>query len=534
MEQKTKVIIVGGGFAGAFTARAIEKLASKTFDIELISDRNYFVFQPLLPEVAAGTINVQDAVTPLRQLLKGTKVRLGEVRDIDFSSKTVQIAQGSKRIPAFRSYDHLVLAVGQRTVLDRFPGFAEHSFCMRDVSNAHSVRNHVIQCLEHADVTENETLRKRLLTFVVAGAGFSGVEIAGELNEMLARTLRQYPRLKPADLKTVLVQRGDRILPELPESLGAYAAEKLNKHGVEILYGTSLERATGTAVYTSKGECIPTQTLITTVGNGPLKLVEKLGLPLERGRIVVDSCMRVSGQDNVWALGDAALVPTDEQGGVSPTTAQYALRQASTLAKNIVATVKDLPPRPFSYNPRGSMASIGHYRGVAELFGVRVSGLLAWLIWRAFYIGMLPGFSTRLRVALNWLFDYFLPRSIVQVKTEASASASRVHYSKGDELFGPGQIVDGFYIVVEGALESRVPNSPEEDFVRHLKPGDHWGERSLSEGRTTSGTLTAIEDSQVLFLRADDFTKLKEGLPPLSDYLSQIPEKIYAPLLRRE
>jgi len=544
-----RIVILGGGFAGAFTARALRKSLAKRAHIEVISDRNYFVFQPLLPEVAAGTINAQDAVAPLRQLLKGVTVRMGEVINIDFDQQCIEIAQGSKRIPAKRYYDELVIALGQRTVLTRFPGFAEHSFCMRDLADAHALRNHVLQCLEHADVTENVELKARLLTFVIAGAGFSGVETAGELHEMLDRALPAYPNVRRDEINTVLIQRSAHILPELDPALGRYAAEKLQKRGVDIRLNTSLARATGTAVYTGDGECIRTHTLVTTVGNGPTGLVETLQLPMQSGRISTDRRMRV--QDHVWALGDAAYVPLDDEGAVSaPPTAQFAVRQAKALAYNIVAKVEGREGRDFAYKPRGTMASIGHYRAVAQVLGMRLSGLSAWLLWRGFYIGMLPGLSTRIRVALNWLFDYVLPRSIVQVNTKTTNAARVVHYAGGDVLFAPGQIVDGFYIVITGSLESRVPvdhhvdgpegqleDQPEgrrEDFVRILGPGDHWGERSLTEGTRTFGSLTAVDDCEVLVLGRTDFAKLNQGLPPFSDYLQRIPEKIYPPALRND
>ncbi len=535
--KKTRILILGGGFAGVFAAKALLKQARRNKDlnieIELVSERNYFVFQPLLPEVAAGTINAQDAVTPLRLLLKGVKVRMGEVRHIDFAQRRVQLAQGSKRIPQHRAYDHLVLALGQRTILEKFPGFAEHSFCLRDLAHAHALRNHVLQCLEHADVTENPALKQSLLTFVVAGAGFSGVEIAGELHEMLERALPMYPSIQTHEIRTLLIQRGHQILPELPEQLGHYAAQKLRARGVEVLYGTSLARATAEAVYTQDGQRINTRCLITTIGNGPTQVVEQLGLTLERGRLVTTPSMQIPDHPRVWALGDAAYIPMGES--CAPTTAQFAVAEAKVLAANLLEQIRTGNcAGAFAYTPRGAMASIGDYRAVADLSGVRVSGLAAWLMWRAFYIGMLPGFSTRLRVALNWFFDYFLPRSIVQVKTTSDSAARVVHYAAGDVLFAPGQVVDGFYSIIHGQLESRVPDDRAEHdhFVRILGPGDHWGERSLVEGTQTVGWLTALEDCEVLVLKRNDFARLRQGVPQLRAYLDHLPEKKYPPALR--
>ena len=529
---KPRVVVLGGGFSGAFSAKALRRQLPKDVDVELISERNYFVFQPLLPEVAAGTINAMDAVTPLRLMLPRVRVRMGSVRDIDFATRRIELVQGSRRVPISLGYDHLVLALGQQTRLDRFPGFTEHSLTMRDLADAHGLRNHVIRCLEHADVTSSTALKRQLLTFVVAGGGFSGVEIVGELQDMIARTLRNYPNIALDEVRLIIVQRGDRLLPELPPKLGAYAEKKLDGRGVTVMLGTSLMRATCTAVFTDGGERIDTQTLITTIGNGPSPLVENLDLPLQRGKIATDPTLAVRGFDAVWAVGDAAAIPIGDA-SIAPPTAQYAVREARTVARNISAVLGGREPTAFTYKPRGTMASIGHYQAVAEVLGMRLSGLPAWFLWRGFYLSMVPGLSTRTRVALNWLFDYFLPRSIVQITTGARRGVRLVHYAEGDVLFEPGQIVDGFYTVVSGTLESRVASArSDEDFVRILGPGEHWGERTLTRGFRTQGRLTAVDDASVLVLEREDFTLLCDGLPPFGDYLARIPQKIYPRGLR--
>ena len=536
MTSPSRVLVLGGGFAGAFAARHLARRLPDDANVELISERNYFVFQPLLPEVAAGTINALDAVTPLRLMLKGIRVRMGEVRSIDFDAQTVELVQGSKRKPVHRPYDQLVLALGQKTNVDMLPGFAEHGFCMRDLNDAHQLRNHVLQCLEHADVTEDVALKQRLLTFVVAGGGFSGVEIAGELNEMIGRTLAVYPNVAADEVRTIIVHRGARLLPELPERLGTYAQTKLEQQGVDVRLNTELAGASSAAVYTGDG-VIGCKTLVTTVGSVPTPLVASLSVPMQRGRILTDPLLRAQGMTNVWAIGDAALVPlanaVSEQAEFAPTTAQFAVAQARVVADNVARTLRGTDLEPFAHNPKGTMASIGRYRAVAEVFGLRLSGLPAWLLWRGFYLAMLPGVSTRLRVALNWLFDYFLPRSTVQTEPFEPRGAIRVCFAKGDVLFEPGQYVDGFYSVIEGTLESRVPSGGDaEDFVRILGPGDHWGERSLSGGFKTQGWLTAADDCTVLLLRRDDFRLLIDSLPPVAEYFARIPDKAYPLPLR--
>ncbi|MDH3645931.1 MAG: FAD-dependent oxidoreductase [Gammaproteobacteria bacterium] len=529
-----KIVIVGGGFGGAFTAKYLRKYAARDTQIELINRDNYFVFQPLLPEVASGTINAPDAVTPLRQLLPDVRVRMATVTGIDIEAQRVHLLQGSFRTPHSMLYDHLVMAVGQKTNLRIAPGFNAHSIRMRSLADAHELRNKVIRRLEHADVTKDPVIKNRLLTFVVAGGGFSGVETIGEMVEMIHRTLRFYPNINEDEVKAILVQSGKRILPELPEKLGEYAACILRKRKVEVILQARVSEATANAVFLSDGRRIETCLLVTTVGNAPRKIAEDLGLELERGKIPVDRCMRVRGQDNIWSLGDSALIPMNDEGTeFAPPTAQFAVREAKSLAKNIAAILAGQAPTKFEFKPMGALASIGSYKGVAEIMGFSFSGLIAWMTWRFLYIGMLPGFSTRLRVALNWAFDYVLPRSIVQIANRDTPATITRYYKKGDVISSPGQHVDGFYAVLDGYLESRIPQGDgQDDFVRVLGPGDHWGERSASSTNLTHGTLTATEDASVLILGISDFRQLRAGLPPLDDYFKSISSKIYAPSLR--
>ena len=535
--RKRKIVIIGGGFAGAFAAKYLSRFGGNEFELELVNSTNYFVFQPLLPEVVSGTISAPDAVTPLRYMLPGVKVRMAEVTSIDMDAQQVNLLQGSRRFPQSIEYDQLIIAVGQKTDRSSQPGLAVHSLCMRDLSSAHEIRNQVIRCLEHADITENPDVRRRLLTFVVSGGGFSGVETIGELVEMIRRTLRFYPNISDRDIQTILIQRDDRILPELSPKLGQYAEQKLRKRNVQILLNTQLTSVTARDVYLDNGTCLATDTLITTAGSGPRVLTTNLDLELQRGKIAVDEFLRVPGRENVWCIGDAALIPLPSKEGAdiryAPPTAQFAVREARIVSRNIVASHNGEQMQAFSYQPKGSLASIGNYKAVAEIFGIRLSGLLAWLMWRGLYIGMLPGFSTRLRVALNWLFDYFLPRSIVQIANNPETATTYRYYAAGDVICRPGQTIDGLYTVISGAMESRIPGQEgHEDFVRILGPGDHWGERSLANDTLAVGTLTATEKTLVLVLQRSDFVALSAAFPPLQKYFDGISDETYAPSLR--
>lgn len=534
--RKTRIVIIGGGFAGAFAAKQLQRLALNDAEIELINNTNYFVFQPLLPEVVSGTLRASDAVTPLRVMLTNIKVRMADVFKIDFDSRRVNFVQGFKKIPQYVEYDYLILAMGQKANLSFLPGFEDHSFALKNVADAYSLRNHLIQCLEHADITKNAKLKKRLLTFVIAGAGFSGVETIGEMTEMMGKTLKYYPNISKEEINCILVQRDDRILPELTTKLSEYAHARLSKRGIKIYVNTSITSATEKAVFLDNEEQILTGTLVTTVGNGPTDLVKSLSLELKWGKIQTDQFLHVKGLKNVWAIGDAALVPIKGLGSLEyvPPTAQFAVREAKCVAQNIQAQINSSSPRTFFYKPKGLMASLGHRTAVAELFGLRISGFFAWFMWRAFYISMLPAFSAKIRVAFGWMLDFLAPRNIVQIQAQGHQTGCRyAHYAKGEVLFRPGQIIDGFYTVVTGKLESRTeqPNSTK-DFVRILNSGDHWGERTIAGGFETISTLTALEDTKVLILERETFYKLQQSLPAMSDYFKNIEDQTYPEQLR--
>lgn len=541
MSENKKIVIIGGGFGGVFAAQSLVKKFKKAkinnVDVELISERNYFVFHPLLPEVAAGTINAQDAVTPLRLLLPNIKIRLAEVVDVNFETKCVQIIQGQRKLIQSLSYDELVIGSGQITDLSLFSGFTQHSMTMKDISDAYKLRNHIIRCLEMADVTKFAEIKRRALTFVVAGGGFSGVETMGELVEMIRRTLKYYPNIKLSEIRPVLIQRGGQLLPEMTEKLGDYTLKALQKRGVDVMLKTGISSASATSVTTSNGDCIDTMTIITTIGNGPSPFVKKLGLELNRGKIEVNEYFQTS-QAHVWALGDSALIPLpakegDEKISYAPPTAQFAVREANFVAQNIVATLTNKPKTIFDYKPKGMLASLGNYQGVAEIFGVNIKGLFAWIIWRALYIGMLPGFPTRLRVALNWLFDYFLPRTIVQMAETQERGVQYRHYNAGDVVLSVEQILDGFYVVVSGKLklEVNVPDS-DEVFIRELEAGDHVGEQLLIKNLLTTCTLTAIDNSVVLLQNADDFLAMRQHLKGFDQYFNDLSESRYSPVVR--
>ncbi len=518
-----KVVIVGGGFAGVFTAKELRKKMGKDVEIELISKDNYFVFQPLLPEVAGGGINSSDAITSLRLLLKNVNVRLAEVTYIDFEKKTLSVLQGTRRMPVEVNYDHLVLAMGQTTDLTRFPGLTEHALTMKYMGDAFQLRNHVIRCLEHADVARVPETKQQQLTFMVVGAGFSGVETVGEIKHLIDRSLRYFPNIKPEEVKVKLIEFADRVLLELPKSLADYAQEQLEKQGIEVITNVGVNSATGTSAELSTGEIVPTRTVVATIGTGPINLIKRLGLEMQWGKIKVDRCMRVPGQENVWALGDAALIPMNddptERHDFAPPTAQFAVREGTQLALNIRRVIKGWELKEFSYVSQGALASVGASKAVAEVNGIRLKGFFAWLLWRSFYLSFLPGFVTKIRVLLNWILHSFVPRNIALIEAPSKPATKYLHFRKGDIVFNKGMIADGFYTVIKGGFEL-VLDLPEtgERIHRTYGPGQHFGERIILGRAARTGQIRATDDSVCLWIAREDFKRFADGFPVLDQY----------------
>jgi NADH:quinone reductase (non-electrogenic) len=530
--EKKKVLVIGGGFGGVFAAKALERQGRGKLDVELVNANNYFVFQPLLPEVAAASIHSADAVVPLRQLLRRVQIRQAEVMGIDFDEKKVIVVQGTKRIPIDLHYDELVIALGTGVDLNRFPGLPEHALTMKDLADAHRLRTHVIGCLETADVTEDPEVKRQLLTFVVVGAGFSGVETVAETRELVRRALKYYPNIRDDEVRFYLIEYANRILPTFPADLAEYATQRLQIHGIEVLTGVGTKAATGTAVELTDGRIIPTSTIVATIGNGPHRLVETLGLDLHWARIKTDRFMRVPGHDGVWALGDAALIPLVDEPGEDPLlyatqTAQFAVREGRQLAGNILAKLAGKPLKPFAYTSKGSLASLGMSKAVADVYGFKLSGTLAWLLWRGFYLSFLPGFAAKFRVGVTWLINSVMPPNIVQIQSNPPATRY-VHYRKGDKVFEPGMLIDGFYTVIKGAFKLTIDNAETgEHFEKVFGPGEHFGERVLVRSALRTGLVVALEDGVLLFIEQKAFTRFARAFPFLDNYFKDYIERTF-------
>jgi NADH dehydrogenase len=414
-----RIVIVGGGFGGAAVAARLERLFRRDPDVEIVLfDReNFSVFTPLLPEVPSGALEPKHIVSPLRARLRRTSVRQAEVRAIDVERRLVVAGHCPLCAEYVVEYDYLVLALGSVTNFFGLPGVAERARTMKSLADGAGLHDLVIGKFEHADLEADPVARRQLLTFVVAGGGFAGVETAAELNDFVRSAGRYYPGIAPDDVRVVLVHPGDRILPEVSASLSAYALRKLASRGVEILLKTRIAGCDDNGVRLTNGEGLPSHTLIWTAGVSPNPLLDQVDLPRDAGgRVEVDATLAVTGRAGVFALGDCAAVRDAATRKLYPPTAQYAIREGKITADNIAATIRGDAPRRFRYQPLGMLASLGRHSAVAEVVGLKFSGFFAWWLWRTIYLMKLPGFERKVRVMLDWTLDLFFPRDIVYLR----------------------------------------------------------------------------------------------------------------------
>jgi NADH dehydrogenase len=402
---KGGTLIAGGGFAGSYVARKLGRRGAT-----IVSPENFMLFTPLLPEAASGTLEPRHVVVPLRVMCPHAELILGRVVAHDASARRIQI-ETEERV-FWLGYADLVVALGAVARTLPIPGLAEHALGFKSLADAIHLRNHVLSRLEVAAAASAEAHRRRELTFVFVGAGYAGVEALAELSDLVRDALRYYPTLQSEPQHWVLVDAAPKILPEIPTRLGDYAAELLRRRGVDIRVETTLDEVEPHAVRLSDGTHLLTSTVVWTAGVKANPLLAELGLPLDdRGRVRVSETLAVDGMDHVWALGDGAAVPNAATPGeVDPPTSQHALRQARRLAKNIAGE-----RRPYRYRTLGEVATLGRYKGIANILGFPLKGFLGWWVTRTYHLYQLPLLSRKLRVVTDWTVALFFRRDVVEL-----------------------------------------------------------------------------------------------------------------------
>ncbi len=516
------VVIAGGGFAGIACAQALARALGHGSErrVAMIADQNYMLFQPMLAEVVGSSVSPRHVVNPIRGLCKGITVLRGSIDRLDLEARQLDLNAGSFSTNVTVSFQHLVLALGGVVDLSRVPGMPEHAFLMKSVGDAMKLRGAVLDRFEEANLIADPATLQRVLTFVVVGGGYSGVETAGQLLDLADGVREYYPGVASANFRVVLIHSGAHLLPEINEQLGKYCEEKLRSRGVEIILGARVVAMTASKVMLGNGHTIESHTVVSTVGNAPhprvVDVCAKGGFPNEKGRIVTESSMRVAGNPRLWAAGDCAAVP-QVGGGYCPPTAQFAMRQGKVLGNNLAAVLAGRDAlAPFTFKGLGSLAAIGHRTAVAEIMGLRFSGFFAWWLWRTIYLSKLPGVERKLRVMIDWTLDLFFPRDITLVQPRFTKPLEDIHLEAGDAVFHAGEPAFSFYVIKTGSIDLRDAAGAS---VRVLGPGEHFGQRALLEDRTWRYSAVATEPTTLIALTARVFDAITRASTPIRERL---------------
>jgi len=511
------VVIAGGGFAGAYCARNLGQALGRAEGerrVALIAERNVLVFQPMLAEVVGSSLDAVDVVNPLRQFCRDVSVYQGLIQRIDWEKKQVLVDGGRFTRNRHVGFTHLVLALGNVTDLSAVPGMAEYAWPMKNAADALRLRSALINRLEEANLVEEAAVRARLLTFVVVGGGYTGVETAGQLNDFVREAKRFYGNLRDVPPRVVLVHGREQLLPESSPELGAHALQVLERNGVEVRLSTRVAEVTASRVQFASGAPLEAHTIVSTIGSAPslvtLDLCRQLGIEPQRGRVPTTPEMRVAGHDTLWAVGDGAAVPWEVDGEtkVSPPTAQFATRQGAQLGRSLARVLRGGEPQPFRHRYLGQLAAIGRREAVAEVFGLHFRGFIAWWMWRSIYLAKLPGTLRKLRVMMDWSFDLVFPRDISVVLPPPDEVMRAIHLEAGEPLFAPGDKCRSIFYVRRGALTLTTEGQAPMAFPQ----GSVIDPVEFSRDGFWTAHLSAAERSDVVAFRGRAFELLKNEL----------------------
>ena len=425
-EERTDILIIGGGFGGMNAALKLDRRLKRGLDarVTLISRTNFYLFTPLLAEVAASLIQARHAVNPVRRMLRRIRFIEGSVETLDPQLRQIEYIDENGSSRRMR-YEHCLLAVGSVTHYFGIQGLEEHALTLKTLGDAIRIRNRVVRQLERADSLPTEE-RRRLLTFAVIGGGLNGTEVAGELHDFVMEAVGDYAGVSEGDIRMVLIEMRGRLAQELPEQVGAYARRNLERRGVEVWLEARVQRYAEGVLHMADGRELSAQTVIWTAGVRPSPLISQVAAERVEGddRLPTDAYLRVHGYDTLWAVGDCALIPNDDGQTYQPPTAQHAVRQGRHVARNIAAALRGGSLEPFSYGGLGMLATLGRHRGVGQVYGVRLAGFAAWFAWRTYYLFALPRWERRLRVAFDWTLDLLFPPDIVEMKLEPAGEST--------------------------------------------------------------------------------------------------------------
>jgi NADH dehydrogenase len=518
-----RIVILGGGFAGARCALALRRgLPADQAEVVLFNRENHLVFSPLLADAVGSSLNPMDVVVPLRELLPGVFCRTEEVQNARLEESQIEYEGHDGQLRRL-AYDHLVLACGNIANLSVVPGMADHAFALKTVGDVAALRSHVMEQLEKAEVCDDPERRRWYLSFLVVGGGFSGVEVAGEINDLVRSSRACFQNIRADEVTVTLIHSRDHILPEIGPDLRAFAARKMEAAGVKLVLNARVALATPEGVGLEGGTFLRGGTIVCTIGTTVAPVARRLAAAQEKGRFITEPDMRLRGARNVWGIGDCALVLNAHDGKPAPPTGQFAERQGAQAAANIIRVLSGRPTVPFRFKPLGQLCSIGGHSAVAEFLGLHLSGFVAWFIWRGVYLFKLPTWSRRCQVGFDWFWLLLFPRDLSHLRTRTTDRVSHAHYEAGDVIIKQGDPPADFYVVERGEVEviRSSAEAPEGAIVAVLGAGSFFGERALVNNEPRSASVRARTPVEVLVMGRNVFKQVSSALAPLHDALAQ-------------
>jgi NADH dehydrogenase len=521
--RPVRVVIVGGGFAAVQCAKTLsKKLRPAECEVVVFSSENHMVFHPLLADVAGASINPDAAAAPLRQMLPGVSCRTERIHGVDLRTCEVEFDDGGGKLVRL-GYDHVMIACGAESNLGIIPGMSEHAFAFKVMRDAIDLRQHIVRQMENAEACSDSELRRWYLSFVIVGAGFSGVEVAGEINELVRSSTRFYRSFSKKDISVTLIHSQDQILPEVAPRLREFARKKMGQAGVTVLLNARAVVATREGVELQDGGLLRGATIVCTIGTTTSAIVQRLDVPKEHGRIHTTPEMRIEGQTNAWAIGDCAYVLNAFDRKPSPPTGQFAEREGRQAALNLIRILRGEPTHPFYFKPLGQLCSIGGYQAVVEMLDIRISGLLAWLLWRGVYLFKLPTWSRRIKVGFDWAWDLVFPRDLSFLNVDDSKRVAHAYYRSGDFVHLRGDPARVFSIIEEGEVEVLQASGPsrEPQTLAILGKGDFFGEEALLGNKPHETSIRARSAVRLLQLGGELFFQLAGSLAPLREILAK-------------
>jgi NADH dehydrogenase len=511
-----RIVIIGGGFGGVKCAQTLRgQLRPGDAEIILFNKENHLVFSPLLADAVGSSLSLDDVIVPLRQLLPGVQCRTEDVRNVDLAGSRIEFEShdGQSR---YLDYDHVVLACGNISNLNVVPGMADHAFPLKTVGDAAVLRTHVLSSMEKAEVCDDPEKRRWYLSFVVVGGGYSGVETAGEINDLVRSSLRFYSNIRDDDVTVTLIHSRDQLLPEISPKLREFARVKMEKAGVTMKLNARVMLATGEGVGL-KDDFVRGGTIVCTIGSTTAPVVDRLDSPKEKGRLLTQPDMRLRGRSNAWAIGDCAGIINAHDNQPSPPTGQFAERQGRQCANNIIRVIAGEATRPFSFKVLGQLCSIGGQSAVAEMLGFKLSGFFAWFTWRGVYLFKLPSWSRRMQVGFDWAWLLIFPRDLSCIKTDVTERISHAHFEPGDYIIKQGEPPSGFYVIEQGEVEivRALPEKPQGEVIATLGAGNFFGEQALINNRPRGASVRARTPVEVVVMGRNVFTTISKSLAPL-------------------